>query len=103
MGDSSGDVKCTDDNDRNNNVVTYYTNKSELYSALLYKASLHSGVRERERKRVLEGYFQRPLDQVDPKLYKDLRIVETRRSLSGIVTVKRNHYFHDYYHYFHDS
>ena len=76
MGDSSGDVKCTDDNDRNNNVVTYYTNKSELYSALLYKASLHSGVRERERKRVLEGYFQRPLDQVDPKLYKDLDIVK---------------------------
>ena len=71
MGDSSGDVKCTDENDKTGeNHVKYYKNRHELYEGIKIMASEHrqEKERERERVRVLEGYFQRPLDQVDPKL-----------------------------------
>ena len=61
---------------------------------------------ERQRVRVLEGYFQRPYNKIDPELYKELRIVETRRSkLPGRPAIKREHSFftldsnHNYHHY----
>ena len=91
-GDSSGDVKCTDEEDRNKNQVQYFKDKHELTLKIVEMAAEHREKEEKERERVraLEGYFQRPYSSINPELYKDLRIVETRRSkLPGRPAIKR--------------
>ena len=98
-GDTIGDIKCTEEEDDNKNTVEYYKNKNELLESMETVASEHRRKKvekERERRRVLEGYFQKPYDKIDPELYKELRIVQTLSlKLPGISSIKIEHYFHN--------
>ena len=70
-GREAQDVKCTDNSERNNNLVTYYKNRSELYEVLKDTASRH---RERERKK--KKSKERELEGDDKK--KELKLDEIR-------------------------
>ena len=53
VGDSIGDVKCTEEEDDNKNTVEYYKNKNELLESMETVASEHrkkSGKRKRKKK-----------------------------------------------------
>ena len=73
-----------------------YINAKQLFEDIKTTASVH-------RRKVLERYFQKPYNNIDPELYKELKIVETRRSkLPGRPAIKREHYFHtlDNHHFY---
>ena len=69
-GREAKDVKCTDNSERNNNWVTYYKNRSELYEVLKDTASRH---REREKEKKSK---ERELEE-DDKI-KELKLDEIR-------------------------
>ena len=55
MGREAQDVKCTDDEDRNLNIVKYYKNKFEMYNDLQEKASQSKMERMRLRREAEES------------------------------------------------